>query len=86
MNIFDNREEVMYVQGNVMRHLLKIDDLATFQSVIGAVFDEWCARRGMSSEETCKALNTLTEVQRAVHEMEGPFSVQFTSFQFHIYF
>lgn len=75
MNIFDNRKEVLYIQGNIMRNLLKIDDLSTFQSVMGTVFDEWCARHGMSSEETCEALNTLAEVQRAVHEIEGPFSV-----------
>lgn len=75
MNLIENLEEIMYIQGNVMRNLLKIDDLATFQAVMGAVFDEWCARQGMDSAETCQALKNLAEVQQSVHDLDGPFEL-----------
>jgi len=49
----------------------ELDDMQMILSVIGTSFDEWCARKGMTSEETCDALKVLVSVQEQVHSMMG---------------
>jgi hypothetical protein len=50
----------------------EINDLQMILSVVGTAFDEWCAKHGMTSEETCEALRNLVDVQEQVHSMMGP--------------
>lgn len=55
-----------------MRDILdEMDNIAMVQSVIGTAFDEWCAEHGMTSKETCQALQDLVEVQAQIHQMMG---------------
>ena len=55
-----------------MRDILdEMDNIAMVQSVIGTAFDEWCVEHGMTSKETCEALQDLAEVQLQIHQIMG---------------
>ena len=49
-----------------------LDDMEMILTVVGTAFDEWCAKHGMTSRETCEALRNLVTVQEQVHLMMGP--------------
>lgn len=67
-----NLDKMLSAMDDINEVFNALDDMEMILSVVGTAFDEWCAKHGLSSEETCEALKRLVEVQEQVHSMMGP--------------
>lgn len=63
--------DMINAESRVLEALEDLDNIAQVQAVLGTCFDEWCAEHGMTSEETCEALQALVEVQAEIHQRFG---------------
>lgn len=67
-----NLDKMLSATDNVRDIFDELDNMSMVLSVMGTAFDEYCAERGMTSEETEEAFKQLMEVQAQIHKTMGP--------------